>query len=111
MNTLIEFDVKEQRNLNEVAKNTLKKVGSMVDNIPVPVTRIEGKVSETEVAITIMTDDKHVTLAGKYDENTKKFPVQVWNDNIPAGTLEWFPILTYRDLIEFENDFTEIINS
>jgi hypothetical protein len=113
MHTLIEFEVPVSGMMNTVTKDTFKKLGCMVDNIPVPVSRIEGKVSNGEVAITIMTDDKHVTIAGKFDGNSDKFLLHVWLDNVPAGILNWHPMHGQGklDLLNFENDFTEIINS
>lgn len=113
MHTLIEFAVKEQENLNETVRNTFRKLGCMVDNIPELITRIEGKVSEFEIAITIMTDEDHVTMAGKFDGTNDTFPVQIWKNNIPAGTMNWDPLHGHDDLdfVNFENDFTEIYNS
>jgi hypothetical protein len=52
-------------------------------------------------------------MAGKFDGTNDTFPVQIWKNNIPAGTMNWDPLHGHDDLdfVNFENDFTEIYNS
>lgn len=96
--------------MNDVTKATFKKLGCIVDTVLEVITRIEGKVSNTDVAITIMTDDKHITIAGQFDDCSDTFPVQVWKDGVPAGKMNWYPVGSL-DLVNFDNDFTEIYYS